>query len=108
MSYRAIGAAYAHSFLWAVLFTALTVGGMIIVHLVFFDMMHGNPHRTRDDVISMMVWQAPIVGVVAAIGSILVFTLPQALQAGLVAISHRMFGDRARVAAFPALLLTAV
>ena len=108
MSNRAIGASYAHSFLWVLLFTALMVGGMTIAELVFFDVVHGNPNRTRDDVISMMALQAPIVGVIAAIGSILVFALPQAFQAALIALGHRIFDSRARFAVFPALPLTAV
>jgi hypothetical protein len=108
MSNRAIGASYAHSFLWIVLFAALAAGGMIFAHLVFFDIMHGNPHRTRENVVSMMAIQTPILGIVAAIGSILVFALPQAFQAALVAIRHRMVGSRARFAVLPALPLTAV
>jgi hypothetical protein len=108
MSKSAIGASYAHSLLWVVLFTAVTVGGMNIAHLVFFDIIHGNPHRTREDVISMMVTMTPILAVIAAIGSILVFTLPQVFQSALVAVSYRMFGSRARFAVFPALPLTAI
>jgi hypothetical protein len=77
MNKRAIGASYAHSLLWVVLFTTVTVGVMSIAHLVFFDIIHGNPHRTRENVISMMVMMTPVIGVIAAIGSILVFTLPQ-------------------------------
>jgi hypothetical protein len=108
MSDRAIGASYANSFLWIVLFTALTAGGMVIAHLVFFDIVHGNPHRTQDDVIAMIVLQAPIVGVVAAIASILVFALPQAFQVALVVASHRVLGSRTGFAVFPALPFTAI
>jgi hypothetical protein len=95
MSKSAIGASFAHSLLWVVLFTAVTVGVMSVTHLVFFDIVHGNPHRTREDVI-------------AAIGTILVFTLPQVFQAALVTVFYRMFGSRARFAVFPTLPLTAV
>jgi hypothetical protein len=54
MNKRAIGASYAHSLLWVALFTALTVGVMDIATLVFLDIIHGNPHRTREYVIFMM------------------------------------------------------
>jgi hypothetical protein len=107
MNKSAIGASYAHSLLWVVLFTAVTVGVMMIAHLVFFDMIHGNPHRSRENVIDMMVTMTPILGIVAAIGSILVFTLPQVFQAALIAVSHRVFGGRARFAVLAALPLTA-
>ncbi len=108
MSKSAIGASYAHSFLWVVLFMAVTVGVSSIAHLVFFDVIHGNPHRTEENVISMMLVQTPILGVIAAIGSILVFTLPQVFQAVLVAVLHRTFRGRARFAVLLALPLTAV
>lgn len=108
MTKRAIGASYAHNLLWVALFAAVMVGVMSVAHLVFFDIIHGNPHRTREDVISMMAMQTPILGIIAAIGSILVFTLPQTFQAALVAVRHRIAGNRARFAVLPALPLTAV
>jgi hypothetical protein len=108
MNKRSIGASYAHSLLWVVLFTAVTIGVMIIAHLGFFDIIHGNPHRTRENVISMMEMDPPILGVIAAIGSFLVFTLPQIFQAALVTIWHRMVSHQARFAVLPALPLTAV
>jgi hypothetical protein len=108
MNQRAIGASYAHSLLWIVLFTAVTVGVMMIAHLVFFDIIHGNPHRTQKDVIDMMVTMTSILGIIAAIGSILVFTLPQVFQAALIAVLHRMFGSRARFAVLAALPIVAV
>lgn len=86
----------------------MAVGARSIAHLVFFDIVHGNPHRTREDVLSMMAIQTPILGIIAAIGSILVFALPQAFQAALVATWHRMVGSRARFAVLPALPLTAI
>lgn len=108
MSKRAIGASYAHSFLWAVLFTAVTVCAMSIAHLVFVDIIHGNPYRTRDDVRTMMVVMTPITGVIAATGSILVFTLPQVFQAVLIGAWYQTLGNRARFVVLPALPLTAV
>jgi hypothetical protein len=108
MSKRAISASYAHSLLWVVLFAAVTVGVMEITHLVFFDIIHGNPHRTRENVVSMMITTTPTLSVVAVIGSILVFTLPQVFQAVLLAVLHRTLGSRAQFAALAALPLTAV
>jgi hypothetical protein len=108
MNKTAIGASYAHSLLWVVLFTAVAAGVMMIAQLVFFDIVHGNPHRTQKDVIDMMVTMAPILGIIAAIGSLLVFTLPQVFQAALIAVLHRMFDGRARFAVLVALPLTAI
>jgi len=108
MSKGAINISYLQSLLWVTLFAALTVGGMSIAHLVFFDIIHGNPHRTGGDVVLMIVLMTPILGVIAAIGSILVFTLPQVFQAALVAVSHGMFGSRSHFVVFPALPLTAI
>lgn len=108
MSNRAIGASYAHSFVWIALFTAATVGMDNIVVLAFFDINHGNPNRTRENVIDIITTMIPILGVIAFLGSILVFALPQIFQAGLVAVFHRKFGSRARFAVLPALPLTAI
>ena len=69
MSKSEIYASFAHSFLWIVIFAVATVDVSSITHLVSFAVMHGN--RTHQDVVSMMVAQTPMIGLVAAIGSLL-------------------------------------
>jgi hypothetical protein len=107
MNGRSIGASYAHSFLWIVFFFAAAVSLENVAHLVFFDIVHGNPHRTRGDVISM-IETTPILGIVTSIGAMLVFTLPQIFQAVLITVWHRKFDYRALFSVLPAVPLTAV
>jgi hypothetical protein len=108
MSRRAIFISYAQSFLWVALYMAVIYGITNIAELVFIDFIHGNPHRTQENAISMMIFYTPIFGVVAIIGSILVFSLPQFFQAILTDISMRIFGDRARFYVLIALPFTAI
>jgi hypothetical protein len=99
---------YLQSLLWVALFMALMSAETHIVELLFIDFVHGNPHRTRENAISMMKDGAPISAIIALIGTFLVLTLPQFFQAEVVGASHQIFGDRARFAALLALPLTAV
>jgi hypothetical protein len=108
MNKSAIGASYAHSLLWVVLFTAVTVSVTTIVQLVFVDIIHGDPQRTHKDVIAMVVAETQMLGIIAASGSISAFTLPQVFQAALIAVLHGRFDDRARFVVLAALPLTAV
>ena len=104
MSRSEIYASFAHSFLWIVLFAVAAIAVSSNIHLVLFAIMHGN--RTHQDVVSLMVAQTPMIALVTSIGSLLIFTLPQAFQAALVAVLHR--AGRSRFAVLPALPLTAV
>ena len=90
------------------LFTALIVGGNFAVEGIFVDLVHGHPHRTPEDAISMLLLVAPIMGGTAAIESVLVFALPQVFQAAVVAVCGRALGNRSGLALFPALPLTVV
>jgi hypothetical protein len=76
-------ASYFRSFLWLLLFAAIALAVTNIVELVFVDVLHVNPHRPRSDAIWMMVCFSPLFGLVGAIGTILVFALPQCLQAAI-------------------------
>jgi len=105
---RAIVASYMQSLLWIALLMALISAEANIVELLLTDFVHGNPHRTKDNAISMMKAFAPVFGIVTMIGTFLVFTLPQFFQAEVVVVFDRLCGDRARFAALPALPLTAV
>jgi hypothetical protein len=105
---RAIVVSYMQSLLWIALFMALMCVETNIVELLFIDFVHGNPHRTQDNAIVMMKAYTPVAGLVAFIGTFLVFTLPQFFQAEMIGALDRICGDRARFAALPALPLTAV
>ena len=108
MTKRAIGASFAHSLLWFVLFTALTVSGMSLAEPLFFYIMHGKLHRTRAEIVALMMVQTPSIGIIAVIAMMLVFTMPQVFQAAVMVGRHQMVGSRARFELFSALPLTAV
>jgi len=108
MSKSAVNISYAQSLLWVALFMAVMCGVINIVHLLFVDFVHGNPHRTQGNALSMMVEFTLILGVIAVIGTFLVFALPQFFQAALIGALGQIFGDRAQFAALLALPLTAV
>jgi len=108
MSKSAAAVSYARSLLWFALFVAIVIGVMNVAELTLIDFVHGNPHRPQSNALFMMAVYTPIFGVVGAIGTFLIFTLPQLFQAALVIILSRIFGDRARVAALLALPLTAI
>jgi len=108
MGKSAVAKSYGRSLLWLALFTAIAVGVMNLVELTLIDFVHGNPHRPQSNALFMMVVFTPLFGVIGAIGTFLVFTLPQLFQAALIVILGRTFGDRARFAALLALPLTAI
>jgi hypothetical protein len=108
MSKGAINISYLRSLLWITLFMAVTVGVTNIVELIFVDFIHGNPHRTKENVIFMMFVFTPLFGVITMIGSILVFGVPQFFQAALIGVLGQRFDSRARFVTFLALPLTAV
>ena len=106
MSTIAIRVSYLQSLLWLALFMALAAAETNIVQLMLLDFVHGNPHRTLENALFMMEAYAPPFGIIAFIGTLLVFTLPQLFQAEWVGALDRLFGDRARFVALPALPLT--
>ena len=108
MNKRALAIAYAQSLTWVALFMALTSAEANIVELLLVDFVHGNPHRTQENAIFMMIAFTPLLGVVAIIETYLVFTLPQLFQAASIGFLYPKFGDRARFLALASLPLTAV
>jgi hypothetical protein len=108
MSKFTIHMSYLQSLLWLALFVALIGAESNIVELLFIDFVHGNPHRSQENALSMMKADTPVSGVIAFIGTFLVFTLPQFFQAECVVALERPFGDRARFAVLFALPVTAV
>jgi hypothetical protein len=98
---------YARALLWAALLMAVIFGLANIVGLVFIDFIHGNPHRTKENVILMMVLFTPLLGAIAFVGTIIVFALPQCLEAQLKGMFVKRFGRRAYGAVLTGLPLTA-
>jgi hypothetical protein len=103
-----ISISYARSLLWAALFIAVTCCVANIIELLSIDFIHGNPHRTRENAIFMMMLFQPIFGFVAIVGSLIVFSLPQFFQAVLLHFLVQMLGNKARFLVLLALPLTAV
>jgi hypothetical protein len=106
MNRGAIYVSYIQSLLWLALFMALISAEANVVQLLFIDFVHGNPHRTQENAIFMMKADTPLFGIIAFIGTLLVFTLPQFFQAEVIRALEQIFGDRARFAALLALPLT--
>jgi hypothetical protein len=108
MSRGAVNIAYTQSLFWIALLTAFVVCLSFDFHLVFFDLIHGNPNRPLDNVLLMMTVQAALFGFITVIGALLVFTVPQIFQAVLVNLCNRIWGSRGRFAALVALPFTAI
>lgn len=101
------GSTYARSLVWIAILTAVAVGLAEVFELVFLDFVHGNPHRPKSNAIEMM-WQfAPISALIAVIGALLVFTLPQLFQSILTDVLVRHFGRRGLLGVLLALPPTA-
>ncbi len=108
MSKSAVAISYGGSLLWVALFIAIAIGVMNVAELTLIDFVHGNPHRPQSNALFMMAVFTPIFGITGAIGTFLIFTVPQLFQAALIVTSSQIFGDRARFAALLALPLTAI
>jgi hypothetical protein len=108
MNQRSVAISHAQSLLWLALFAAIALGVTNLVELTLIDFVHGNPHRPQSNAVVMMVVFTPVFGIAAAIGTLLVFTLPQLFQVALIVNLGRMFGDRARFASLLVLPLTAI
>jgi len=105
---RAIVVSYMQSLLWIALFVALTTSVALIAELIFFDLIHGNPHRTLRGVIAMAVFQTPLIAGIVTIESFMVFTLPQLFQVAAIVALNQMLGSRARLIVPVLLPITAV
>ncbi len=105
---RHINRSFAMTLLYFALFVSLSCGVMTISELIFMDFVHGNPHRTQQNAIDIMVTFTPIIIVIAIVGSVIVFTLPQAFQAVLASFLVRQFGNRAYLVVIITLPLTTV
>jgi hypothetical protein len=82
------------SLLWLAVFAAAAAGVMFITEIIFVDFVHGNPHRTQENAIWMIKYYTPIGCLIAGIGTLVVFTPAQYLQAASIAILLKRFGSR--------------
>ena len=105
---NAIHAMYAQSLAWLTVLAAIICGVANITSLVLIDFVHGNPHRTLENAIVMIVLFTPVFGVIAAVGTVIVFALPQCFQALVSGALVRRFGDKAQLAILLVLPMTAV
>lgn len=108
MTNGAIFTCYARSFFWVLLFSAIAISVALDIELVFFDLVHGNSHRTFANVVFMMISYPPVMALIIVVFMLLVFGLPQLLQAVATGMLVRSFGDHARLCVLPMLPLTAV
>jgi hypothetical protein len=78
---QSIKPSFYSSLLWLALaiILALSVGN--VVELIFVDFIHGNPHRPQSNAVEMMFIYPPIDALIAFIGVLLVFGIPQIFQA---------------------------
>jgi hypothetical protein len=101
---------YARSLAWLTLLAAVAVGSQIVSVMVI-DFVHGNTHLTPKDTagaVETMIVFAPLFGLIAAVDTVIVFTLPQSFQALVSAVLARWSGSRAQVAVLLALPMTAL
>jgi hypothetical protein len=106
MKRRDVYVAYTQSLILVVVLIAVVMGVSIVVELVFVDFIHGNPHRTKANAVLMIMLYPPIVGLVAILGSFVVFTLPQCFQAIMSDVLARRLGRKGQFWILLALPLT--
>jgi hypothetical protein len=108
MKKSAIYVSYRQSLLWVAFVIACAVGIALVVETVMVDVIHGNPHRTQANAIVMMLVFPPLLGIIAVVGSFLVFTLPQCFQALVTGVLVCRFGRVGQFGTFMLVPLTAV
>ena len=105
---NAIHAMYARSLAWLMVVAAVIGGVSNVVSLVLIDFVHGNPHRTQENAFEMIIMFTPLLGLIAAVGTVIVFALPQCFQAVVSGTLVRRFGGYAQAAVLLVLPMTAV
>ena len=86
---------FLYSFLWIAFFIIVIQGFSIIISLIFIDFIHGNPHRPKSNAVVMMFIFPLLTGIVALIGTFLVFIISQIFQAGTLLLTERRYGLKA-------------
>jgi len=90
-----VAGGYAASLAWIAGLVAIAIVTTSLVKLVFVDFVHGNPHRTRENVIEMLVISPPLFCLLAVIGVTLVFGPSQWFQALAFRALANRFGSKA-------------
>jgi len=101
---------YARSLAWLTLLAAVAVGSQIVFVMVI-GFVQGNAHLTLKytaDAVGTVMVIAPLFGLIAAVDTVIVFTLPQSFQALVSGVLEAWFGGRAQVAVLMVLPMTAV
>ncbi|MBN3722588.1 hypothetical protein [Burkholderia sp. Ac-20379] len=85
------------SLLWIILFAALVASTSNIFSLILIDFVHGNPNRSQNNAISMMMVDSPIFSLIAALGIVIVFSAAQFAQSKAMHFLHPRIGRWAYV-----------
>jgi hypothetical protein len=99
-------ASYFRSLAWLAILAAVGIGVSNVAGLWLIDFVHGNPHRTRENAVEMMIWFTPLFGLLAVILTVLGFTLAQCFQALVAGSLLRRFGNQAHAAVLLTLPIT--
>jgi hypothetical protein len=101
---------YARSLAWLTLLAAVAVGSQLVWVMVV-DCVHRDTQLTPKDVadaVETVIIFAPLFGLIAAVDTVIVFTLPQSFQALVSSVLARWFDGRAQVAVLMVLPMTAL
>jgi hypothetical protein len=93
-SIKPIAASFMKRLLWLAVFTATAAALLGITDIIFLDFVRGNPHRTQENAIWMIKYHTPITFLIAGVGVMIVFAIPQYLQAVSIALLLKRFGSR--------------
>jgi hypothetical protein len=87
---------------------AVAVSTAVVVHLLLFDVVYGNPHRTLRETILTLLVTTPIAALSIFLGVLLVFALPHWFQATILGCLVRRLGRWSYAAVLLALPITTV
>jgi hypothetical protein len=105
---RPISNYFFKSLLWLAIFAAVTEAIAFVVSLIFTDFIHGNPNRSHENSVSMMMVFPLLFGVIAIVGVCFVFSPSQAIQACMLKLLHRRYGRAAYIVLVLALPLVSI
>jgi hypothetical protein len=108
MTGRAVYVSYARSLAWFAVWAAIAGAIGNIVELLLIDFVHGNPHRSRENAVAMMLMFTPLLGLFVMVVALVTFALPQLIQAAVSCALASRLGSRAHTAILLALPMTTV
>lgn len=89
-----VASSFVRSLLWLAVAVSCATTFWIVVDIVNVDFLHFNPHRSRANVIQMLLLFPPLFTLVALIGVALVFGIPHILQTYLASFLLHRYGKR--------------